>query len=205
MEPEVQQKLNNYFSKYPQKKFKKGKLILQPQKEINSAFYLTAGSIRMFTITNKGIDTTLNIFKPFSIFPLGPVINNKENLYYYETMNDVVVSIVPKKVIINLLQTEQDITYDLLSRIYKGLDGYFLIMESLLGGSAYHRVVTQLIIQNKRFGKVKLTHAKLASLTGLSRETVTREITNLQKKGVISYKKGAIHITSNKKLEQELV
>ena len=78
-------------------------------------------------------------------------------------------------------------------------------METLLGGNAYHKVVNELLIQEKRFGKVELTHSKLASLTGLSRETVTREIQKLQKKKIIKYKGWKLKIINSEKLNQELL
>jgi CRP/FNR family transcriptional regulator len=205
MDSKVQEKLQNFFGKFEQKKFKKGELLVKPHKELERVFFLVKGTVRMYSVSKKGVEITLNVFKPFSIFPLGPIINDKENLYFYDALNDVTAFSAPKKEVLSFFQKEHEVTFDLLARIYKGLDGYFLRMESLLGGDAYHKVVTQLVIQERRFGKVELTHSKLASLTGLSRETVTREINKLQKKSVVAYKGWKLKIRSAEKLERELL
>jgi CRP-like cAMP-binding protein len=139
------------------------------------------------------------------MFPLGSAINDYENSYYYEALTKVQVFSAPKIATLMFLQKNPDVIYDLLQRIYRGLEGYFAIMETLLGGSAYHKVVTQLTIYEKRFGKIDLTHTKLASLTGLSRETVTREIAKLQKKNIIKYSGNKLVITDTDRLSKELI
>jgi len=205
MDSKVQNKLQIFFGKFEHKKFKKGELLAEPRKELTSVFCLVKGSVRMYSISKKGVETTLNIFKPISIFPLGPIINNQKNLYYYDALGNTQVLAAPKSEVLTFLKKEHEVVFDLLARIYKGLDGYFLRMESLLGGDAHRKVVTQLVIQARRFGKVELTHAKLGSLTGLSRETVTREIDKLQKKRLVAYKGWKLKIVSVEKLESELL
>ena len=205
MEAKIQNKLEKFFGKFEKKKYKKEEILIQPRKQVDKVFCLVEGNVRMYSISKKGVQATLNIFRPISIFPLGPVINGSENLHYYEALNNVTVFIAPKVNVLSFLKQEHEVVFDLLARIYKGLDGYFSRMETLLGGNAYHKVVNELLIQEKRFGKVELTHSKLASLTGLSRETVTREIQNLQKKKIIKYKGWKLKIINNEKLNQELL
>lgn len=205
MDATVQSKLEGFFGKFEKRKYRKGELLAEPRKELNTIFYLVEGNVRMFSISKKGVEVTLNIFKPISLFPLGPAINAGENLYYYDALKEVTVFTAPKDKVLSFLRQEHDVAFDLLARIYKGLEGYFLRMESLLGGDAYHKVVSELVIQERRFGKVELTHSKLASLTGLSRETVTREIQKLQKKGIVTYKGWKLKIANGEKLEQELL
>ena len=122
--------------------------------------------------------------------------------------------IAPRKDVLRFLQKNHDVAFDLLQRIYRGLDGYFLRMESLLSGHAFHKTIIQLVIHMRRFSKhvvaddvhqTKLTHAQLASLAGLSRETVTREIKKLQAKKLLIYKGQTIIVPDIDALEQELL
>jgi len=104
--------------------------------------------------------------------------------------------------------------FDLLQRIYKGLDGYFLRMEYLMSGTAQARLIAEILIYAKRFGNeekgkiivgVKLTEKDLASQTGIARETVSREIHKLKDKGLVDFDKNILTVKSLVSLEDELM
>lgn len=214
MDPKALNKIINFFNKYESKTFNKGELLIKPHKEPDGVFCLTAGLVRMYSISKTGAETTLNTFRPISLFPMGWVVTGKDNTYYFDAISDVTVNIAPKSKVLPFLKREHTVVFDLLARIYKGLDGYFLRMESLLSGNAYYKTVTQLVINTKRFGQklpkgnsylLALTHSKLASLAGITRETATRQMRELQKKNFVTYKGKKLIILDLEKLETELV
>ena len=205
-------KVETFFSSYRTQSFKKGDQIIKPEKAVPGVFYLIDGVVRMYTVSKEGEEMTINTFKPSSFFPVGWAINDSPNRYIYEGETDGSISIAPKDQLVYFLKSEPDVLFDLLTRIYRGLDGYFMRMESLLGGDAYVRTATQLLIHAKRFGAesgngnsyhLKLTHHDIASLSGLSRETVTREIKKMSGKGIISYSGQDFHIHNLEQLENE--
>jgi CRP/FNR family transcriptional regulator, cyclic AMP receptor protein len=205
MNAEIETKLLQFFSFFDKEKVKTNRVILQSHQNPGTIFCLTKGSVRMYATSKKGVDLTLNIFRPISLFPLGSVINDQKNTYSYQTLSNSTFYCAPKDKVYSFFKNEPSVTFDLLSRIYQGLEGYFLIMESLLGGTAAQRVGIQLLIQMERFGKIKLPHSKLASLTGLSRETVTREISKLKKAGLVEdTDSGGLIVTNHKKLRPEI-
>lgn len=66
-------------------------------------------------------------------------------------------------------------------------------------GNARSRVIFELIVESKRFGTkdtqactLGLTEGALAQRTGLTRETVNRELRKLKEEGMITYRKGLI-------------
>jgi CRP/FNR family cyclic AMP-dependent transcriptional regulator len=199
----VQQKLLDFFEHYSNRSVSKNSIILFPDKEPEGVHFLRSGLVRMYGISKDGIEFSLNIFKPFSFFPMGWVFNDTQNPYFYESLEESNFFIAPKIETLHFLKENNDITIDLLERIYKGLDGYFLKTESLLTGNAHYKVITQLLIQTKRFGKITMTHNQLATLTGLSRETVSREIEKLIGKGLVLSKGRTLIIPEPKKLEAE--
>ncbi len=205
MESAIKEKILAFCQKYPHKFSKKNEKLLGPEKSTEGVFILLEGAVRMFTISKDGIDLSLNLYKPVSFFPMEWVLNDTTNKYHYETLIDSTYALVPKEDMKTFLEENSDILMDLLQRIYKGLGGYFLRMESLLTNNAYFRIVIQLIIQYRRFGEdIKLTHAQIASLTGLSRETVTREIKKLFEKDILIHDKHTFRIIDVHKLETEL-
>lgn len=210
MQPKIQKLLFSFFSQYNQEAFSKGETIIRPQN--SKIFFLTAGTVRMYSqILNS--ELTLNIFKPFSVFPMGLILSNKRNIYVYNALEESIGYFAPKKDFKDFIKKNPDILFDLLKRIYLGLDGYYMLVEALLLGDAYLKILTHLIIYSRRFGKrdkgrvtfdLHLTHQQLASQTGLARESVTKVIKKLQDKGLVGYLGKKLFVYDITELEKEL-
>ncbi|MFE0362317.1 Crp/Fnr family transcriptional regulator [Streptomyces griseoaurantiacus] len=82
---------------------------------------------------------------------------------------------------------------DLTARIYRGLDGIFARMVQLMAGTARSRVCNELVLMARPFGDprgdgtyaLRVTEQRLAELTGLARETVSRELKRLKQEGLL--------------------
>ncbi len=207
MQPKIQKLVGTYFEKFELKKFAKHEVIIKPSggQEI---FFLTKGVVRMFSLSKKGGELTLNIFKAHALFPVSLVFNK----YAYDALTEVEGYFAPKLDFQRFIRRNPEVLFDLLERIYRGLDGFYMRLEALLSGDAFYRVLTQLIIYARRFGQKNqntitfdfhLTHHQLASQTGLARESVTKEIKKLQEKGLIGYSGKKLLIYNLLKLEEE--
>ena len=210
---EVETKLKTFFQEHTSKKFKKGEVLMRQQEMPEGIFFLSEGIVRMYTVSQDGEEYELNVYKSPSFFPVGWLINSTENRYYYEATIDCTVYIAPKNEFLTFLYNNHDIIVDLLKRVYHGLEGYFLRMETLLAGVAYYKTIAEIILSTQRFAEpasaphshhVKLTHHQIASRTGLSRETVTREIRKLQKKNLVTYEGDQLTVRDLRLLEEEL-
>lgn len=211
MDDKSKKKILKFLKHYEVKSYRKGEVIINPEKNPSGVFCLKKGVVRCFAISKKGDQLTINVFKAISFFPLWWVINNTSNKYFFDALTDIEVYIVPKATFLHFLQHDSDVSFDLLKRIFRGLDGYFLRMETLLSGEAYAKTVSHLLITAKRFGVkeengliINTSQNEIASLSGLSRESVTREIGKLKKKKLLIYENGAIRIFDLELLEKEL-
>lgn len=165
----------------------------------------------MFNLSDKN-GHTLNIYKSHALFPMSSVLNSQENRYAFAALTEVEGYFAPKKDLEQLLNKNPQVLFDLLGRIYRGLDGFFMRLEALMSGDAYLRILTQLIIHARRFGKTNdnkvvfdwhLTHHQLASQTGLARESVTKELKKLQNKGLVGYSGKKLFVHDLIRLEKE--
>ena len=177
----------------------------------------------MYVVSKKGDEPVLNIFRPVSFFPLMWAVNNTQNKYYYEATTPVIVWKAPKDQLIQFLKQNPDVLYDLIARVYKGIDGLLIRMMYLMTGNAHTRLITEILIYSKRFGKpclkndlqdsshdykkamkLHMTEKDIAVSAGMSRETVSREMKNLKKKGLLTFEKGTLVIFNIQDLEDEL-
>lgn len=209
---EVIEKVNNFFSKRKLITYKKNEYILHSHDEPSGIFFLKKGYVKQSAVSKEGEELTLVIYRPRSIFPIRWGLINTPNRYSLQAMTNVEVLRSPKEDFINFLKNNPDVLFDLTKRILVRITGLMERMEYLVFGDAHQKLASMLYILSQRFGKknrgeteikIPLTHKEIASLVGLTRETVTLEIGKLIKKGIISDKNKIITIKNLQKLTEE--
>jgi CRP-like cAMP-binding protein len=204
----------NFFAQFKTaQKFKKNQLILGPAAEPSGIFFVKSGFVRLYLISEGGKELTLNIFKPGTYFSMIWALNNVPNIYFYESLTDVLLLKAPKDEVVKYIENNPSVLYDLTKRTLRGLDGMTRLMEALLTGSAYQQIASVLLVLARRFGKEKnnneiiidlpLTHRIIGTLAGLSRESTSLELEKLTKDKIISQKDHLILVKDIKKLEDK--
>jgi CRP-like cAMP-binding protein len=215
MSSQINTKLQKFFSTYKHQSFSKGEILIRADDTPQGIYFLTAGEVKKYAISARGEESIITIFKPNTFFPMSFAINQTANKYYYEAINDVEVWRAPVDKTVTFINENPDVVLDLLRRVYSGLDGLTERMVNLMGGNAYDRIVVELLISTKRFGKkivkdngtcwiLKLSEKDLAAQSGLTRETISRELKVLKEKKVLSYERSVLIINDLKLLENQL-
>ncbi len=185
---------------------------MRPGDEPQGVYFLKKGFVRLYSLSLKGEELTLIIFKPETFFPISWVVNNSVNAYYLEAMTRADLWKAPREELLKFLQENPDVFIDYVRRIAVRMDGLLNRMEYLAFGTAYAKVASILMILSDRFGQkdgykvlveVPLTHSGIASLVGVTRETASIELKKLEKKGLISYKKRQILVNNIVRLKKE--
>ncbi len=214
MDPSIRKKLDSFFSQHKQQKYKKGEILIQADNSPSGIFYVTKGRVKQYSISKHGEEQILTIYKSPSFFPMMWAINNTPNAHYFEALDDVEAWHAPKDTVVSFIRKEPEILYDFISRLYRGMDGLLSRIEYLMFGSAYQKVVFTILNIAGRFGQKKgqkneiilrITHKEIASFSGLTKETISRESQKLQKKGLIENKNHVIFIKNINKLQSELL
>ncbi|MCL4418167.1 MAG: Crp/Fnr family transcriptional regulator [Actinobacteria bacterium] len=211
MDEEVVKKIDKFFKQFKNQTYRKGEILIRPDDDPTGIFYLTKGYVKEYAITKKGDEIMLNIFRPISYFPMSWAINNTPNEHFYEAMTELSVWKAPRNDVLAFIKSEPDVLYDLISRVYRGMDGLLMRMTYLMAGNAYSRLIMELVIQTKRLGKkegktykLQLSEKEIAAESGMTRETVSREMKILKKKGLVTFLKKTLIIKDLHALEKEL-
>ena len=214
MNEEIAKKLETFFLQFKHLKYKKGEILIRADDNPSGIFYLVSGTVRKYAISKKGDELVVNVFKPISFFPMSWAMNNEYNEYFYDALTPVEIYRAPKEPVLEFIKANPDILYDLMSRVYRGTDGLLRKMTYLMAGNAYTKLITELIIHAKRFGKkieksekieVTISEKELATQSGITRETVSREMKELKDKGLVTFNKNVLTINNIEDLESELV
>lgn len=212
MDTTVKEKIEAFFEDYPLRRFDKGEILVRPEESLKNVFLIMDGLVVQYDISSAGNEIIVNAFKHGAFFPMSMAINHTPNYYFFEAASSVEVRVAPVKKVIDFVQNNPDVLYDLLSRVYKGADGLLRRMAHLMGGSANTRLLFELVNAAYRFGEVDnshmihipLTENDLAKRSGLSRETISRSIRKLKSDGLIKVDSTGLVVTNIDHLEDAL-
>ncbi len=208
----VSKKVEKFFLDYKLRHYEKGQILILNGDDTDYVFYLETGRVKMYDVTYRGDEMILSIFKPNSFFPMSLAINKVANPYIYEAESDISLHQAPAPDVIRFLNDNPDVILDLLSRLYHGIDGMLGRMAVLMSGSAKSRLIYELIIESRRFGeitkegtcKLAISEKEIGAMSGLSRETVSREMRKLKNDQLITVEPKMIVIHSMPRLESLL-
>lgn len=193
-------KIADWCSQFEKKHFSKGDSILQFTEDGSAIYYLESGYVRLLTTTKAGHDLTFAIHKPGTCFPLQFFLSESlpESPYVYEAVTDVIAYKVPRDQFLLYLQADAKVAMYFLARFSNALTGLVIRMEQ----SALPKpeeIVAVLQYLGRNFAEptedlavvripFPLTAEILSTWTGVARETVTRVLSSLKKKKIISSK-----------------
>lgn len=205
-------KLEKFFSQYKRLSFHKGVLILTASEPILHVYYLKKGAVRIYALSDEGEEVTLHIAQAGAYFPMMLVLAGKKNQYYYEATTNTEIFSAPVKDTIKFIKNDQELLFELTSRFASGLCGMMIRVEKLVSDTSYIKTASLLAYLADKFGhkmdrglliQLQFTHTNISSWLGINRETASRQMKKLEKKGLIDYQEGLIIVKDMERLQKE--
>lgn len=210
------ERLNYFFSKYKPKLYNKRTVIPPSYDFTSSVFYIKEGYLRVFRISEHGVELTITILKSTDLFPF--IFNLKDlqlnKTYYFEALTQVIIWKIHTRKFYKFLRNNPDIYSEIINDVLIGYNDTLSKLENFVFNDAYTNIIASIISCAKKFGKLKgddilltvpLTHKDIAALVGITRETTSLEMKKLEKQGYISRLGRYLLIKNIKKLEYELM
>lgn len=213
MDQEIRDKIARFFDSSSLKTRKKGQTLTFGDEDPEYVTLLVEGVVEQYDITPEGNKITVNMFKPGAFFPMSWAINRTPNTYFFAALTDIKFKTADANQTVEFLRDNPDVTFNLLSRVYKGTDALLKRLVLAASGIAASRLIFELLIEAYRFGQdddgekavkaVKVKQSNLAARSGLARETVSRELHKLEAEGLLKISPGGIAFDINQ-LEKRL-
>lgn len=181
--------------------YRKGEFIIRPGEVPSAVFYIESGLVKAYNITKYGEENLLIIRKEHEIFPLIWAITGQERDIIYQALAPTIVWRISPQEYLSFLHNHPAALPPLLDMV---TEMYRIHSERLLNleyRTVRERLVSFLLTMSARFGKdtkeglmieVPLRHQDIASSINASRETASREIAALERKGLITNKQSYI-------------
>lgn len=191
--------------------YNKNEYIIRPGESPNYVYYINDGLVKAFNISKYGEENLLIIRKPREIFPLIWAITGRGRSIIYQALTPTKVYRVTREDFNNFLKENTDALYPFIDLI---TDQYRIHSERILNleyRSVRERLASFLLTMASRFGKdsskgiiidVPLKQQDIASSINASRETTSRELGILERKGLIKNSQGRLIIIDKQALKK---
>lgn len=174
--------------------YHKGDMIVKPGELPPGVFYLSEGIVKAYDITRYGDENLLVIRKEHEVFPLIWAITGKERHVLYRALAPTTLLRVDRAEFVDFMSQNPEVLAPLLDMT---VEMYRLHSERILNleyRTVRERIISFLLTMAQRFGTktddgirldVPLRHQDIASSINASRETTSRELALMQRKGMI--------------------
>lgn len=174
--------------------YKKGDFIVRPGEAPSGVFYIYEGLVKAYDITKYDEENLLIIRRQDEIFPLIWAVTGQEHGIIYQTLALTTTWRISRKKFIEFITNNSDALAPVLDMT---MEMYRLHGERILNlefRTVRERIISFLLTMSQRFGQVTddgllievpLRHQDIASSVNATRETTSREIAALERKGLI--------------------
>lgn len=211
MNEKIKKQLENFFSKYEIINSKKGQILLRPGDKLNKVWIEKEGYIRAYCQGKDKKEISLPTLKPLFFCSVMSTLHKQENKYFIETVTAAQLWSAPVEDFLTFIkenpEIRQEIDHSLLDQLID-LNNSWL---QIVAGEALNKVAGLICLIAKNRGEKKgneiiinfnAPHRILATMTGLTRETVTLQILKLQKMGLLYNQDRKIVIRDMEKLNE---
>ncbi len=173
--------------------FQKGEFIIRPGDTPPGVFLIETGLVKAYDITKYGEDNLLIVRQEGEVFPLIWAVTGQERSVIYQAITPTTLWRIDREDFLN----ELDNPANLSAVLDMTIEMYRLHSERIINleyRSVRERLISFLLTMSQRFGKehadglmidLPLRQQDIASSINSSRETTSRELSLLEKKGLV--------------------
>jgi CRP-like cAMP-binding protein len=190
------EQLDAFFRAHTRLQYKKGEIIIRPEEEPGGVYLIEWGFVKAYMITKYGEENLLFVRSTGSVFPLIWAFTGEGRQVTYEAMDATSLWRVPKKDYLDFLDRNPNVMPVILDM---AVEAYRLHSERVITLSyrtARERIISFMLTSARRFGiqnkdgsttiHAPYRQSDIASSVNATRETTSREINSLRKKGHLS-------------------
>ena len=199
----TEKELIDVSTKVVMKEFSKNEIILREEDTNEIMYIILVGKVKAVQTTEDGKEIILAIHQADEFFGEISLIDGKTSSATVVAIEDSLIAIISKKNFYSLILSQSKVLEKLLEILCLRLRESWKRIHILNFRDAQQRIRMLFMILSNDSGEktsegvlinVKLTHQEIADMAGLTRETVTRVINKLRKKGEIVVMKKFIRL-----------
>lgn len=184
--------------------FPKNQLIQYQGDPLTNVYLVKKGYLKAYTILDNGDTRTIMLLSPGDVFPIAFSVSmdwsNYKLRHFYQTLSPVELGMVPMQKLRAQVETDPHKMHTYMVYLAASNQAILNQLEVMKSKKAINKVelllpylivkLGEIIKPNTYRLKIKLSHQEIADLTGVTRETTTTLIKQLENNKVIEQKRG---------------
>ncbi|MBW3597090.1 MAG: Crp/Fnr family transcriptional regulator [Planctomycetes bacterium] len=193
------------------RRFPKNNPIYLQSQEAEGVYLLVEGRVKLCSFTPEGKQTILALIEPGELFGELALFGESRREEQAETMAASIIAMLPGDSLESLMQESPELTLGVTKLLGFRRRRIERRIKALLFRSSRDRIVHLLLDLTEQYGEptsegvllsIKLSHQDLASIIGVTRETVTVLLGELQLEGLLKVSRQRIVIRDVARLAQ---
>ncbi|MDL2341505.1 MAG: Crp/Fnr family transcriptional regulator [Patescibacteria group bacterium] len=181
--------------------YRKGDFIIRPGETPSGVHYIYQGLVKAYDITRYNEENLLIIRKEDEVFPLIWGLTGQERSVIYQALAPTVTLCLSREKFLSYINERPEALAPIVDMT---IEMYRLHSERILNleyRTVRERIISFLLTMSQRFGKqtddgllieAPLRHQDIASSINATRETTSRELSALERKGLLVNKQSLI-------------
>lgn len=175
-------------------KYKRNEFLFKPNDKADNMYIIAVGKIKVYTISPTGIEQMLYIYQKNDFIGGLNLLQRIEYIYYSQAIEDSVVISLSKFHFDNIIKNYPKVCLKILEESFLRIRHAEDLVTRLIEKSADVKVASLLLSLAKNFGikkingillELNISRGNMGSFAGLTRECVTRKLTELKEKDII--------------------
>ncbi|TWE06136.1 CRP/FNR family transcriptional regulator [Neobacillus bataviensis] len=200
--------------KITQTRFYKHKMYVFMQDDpLDRVFFIHSGKIKIYKSDFMGKEQLISVLEPGEMFPHAGFFRKGNFPAYAEVLEDAQLIIIPIDEFEKILISYPELCIKLFKVLVEKIADLQGRLEAQVLHNTYEQIILLLIRLCKSNGEkvgglykltTQFTNRELANMIGTSRESVSRTITQVKKKSLVSQNEDGFYLINREALEQEL-
>jgi CRP/FNR family transcriptional regulator len=189
----------------------KGAVLFTERQPAHGVFFLYSGCVKLFTSSPKGKTLILRFAGPQEVLGLGGALSGQAYEAWAEATEPSQAGLVQRKDLMRLMQRHGEMAVHMAMKVSESyrsaVDGMRLVGLPQSASQKLARFLLDWCKRNQALCeetgvRFTLTHEEVGQLTGVSRETVTRVLSEFRRKGLIRWEGYHLVLTDRVALEE---
>jgi len=182
--------------------FSAGETIFSEGEAGDSLHIIISGVVRVVKYSKDGKTKTLAILKRKDGFGEMALLTKEARSATVEAFEDTKTLSISRENFEDVISKEPSISLQIIKSLSERLSKADRDIKILALGNAKSRIACVLMDFKDVEGKIKFTHQEIGDLAGLTRETTTRTLKQMEKESIITVIKRKIYIKDIKKMKE---
>lgn len=175
-------------------------IIYHQEESATWCYYLKKGEVRIFVVSEDGMERTIAVYKEPRLFGEAAFLGEHLRTTTAIASKGAEVLMISKDNMLQCFQKDPDLAWSVMSSLSQTIRMLSMQINEMSFFSAKKRLLQFLVEQYKQGNTViSYTQEEIGTMLGVSRITVSRELREMKRQGILEVKYGTLKV---KKIEE---